>query len=106
MENKLNIYSTPNPQITIVGRDVGKVSASKIESLVDFSSDAAGIILTEALENNTFVKLVTDSSKIKTLVILDNGKVYPSTFKIKALAGRIRKATSILDNGEEDPADE
>lgn len=81
-----------NTQITIVGNDKTRISAEKVESLVAFDGDAAYMLYTEALNDGRFVKLVTDSRLIKTLVIMDSGRIYPSTFKIKALAGRIRRA--------------
>lgn len=100
MGNKPNtivnsIYMQSNDMVTIVGRDMGAVSAQQVQALIDFNSIEGEHIFNSALENGTYIKFITDKSKIKTLVIMDNGNIYPSTFNLSTLMKRISEASAL-----------
>ncbi len=77
-----------NEMITIVGPKMGAVSANMVESILSIKLEEAQIVLKEALEDGRYCPLIGDKSKIKSLVILSNGQVYPSNFRYDTLKGR------------------
>lgn len=92
----IQLIEHPNAQITIIGGAKATISASMVECLVDFKTDDAKALLHDALNENRFVKLLTDQKRIKTLIITKDNRVYPSTFGIIAVSERVYKATSGL----------
>ena len=78
-----------NDVITIVGRDAGAVAVSMVEAILDIKAPETSIVLENALNENRYCPLVADKSKIKSLVVLSNGKVYPSTFRVPTLSKRM-----------------
>lgn len=98
MKNKIiEIQDKPNDLITIVGRSNVKVSARKIEALIEFQKGKYGeIIFNEALNTGRFIKVLTDPNKIKSLILMENNKVYPSTFSVSTLENRVYLATHFL----------
>lgn len=91
------VYNEPNAIITVIGRDLGAISAQKVEGLLDYNTEEGRWLLNKARESNNFVNLLADESKIKTLVLMDSGKIYPSTFNLSTLAKRIYEATNCID---------
>ena len=103
MKNQtVEIYDKPNDFITIVGRTNVKVSARKIESIIEFSKGSYGEnIFNEALEDGRLVKVLTDTNKIRSLLLMENNKVYPSTFSVSTLDNRIYLATHFVKSKED-----
>lgn len=103
MKNQMvEIYDKPNDFITIVGRTNVKVSARKVEALIEFSKGSYGEnIFNEALEDGRLVKVLTDTNKIRSLILMENNKVYPSTFSVTTLDNRIYLATHFTKNKED-----
>lgn len=96
----------PNDFITIVGRTNVKVSASKNWALIEFSKESYGEnIFNEALEDGRLIKVITDTNKIRSLILMENNKVYPSTFSVSTLDNRIYLATHFV-KSKEDLSDE
>lgn len=95
---KIEVVTRPNVLVNIVGRDMGAVSATKVESVIDFSLPEAKTLLLRARNENKYHPLIGDENKIKSLVLMDNGVVYPSSFRVVTLNDRIREATSELNN--------
>ena len=96
----VEIHDKPNDFITIVGRTNVKVSARKIEALIEFSKGSYGEnIFNEALEDGRLIKVITDTNKIRSLILMENNKVYPSTFS--ALDNRIYLATHFVKSKED-----
>lgn len=79
-----------NDVITIVGRDAGAVATSMVEAILDIKAPETELVLETAMRENRYCPLVADKSKIKSLVLLSNGKVYPSTFRVPTLSKRLR----------------
>ena len=46
-----------------------------------------------AIQNGSYYPLVTNKESIKSIVIMTNGHVYPSTFRAGTLVSRVREAT-------------
>ena len=66
-----------------------------IESILqldDSESDEADKILLSSIEDGVYHPLIKDKDKIKSLVILSNGQVYPSTFNVSTLSKRINSS--------------
>lgn len=96
-ELKIDILCKPNSMITVVGQDMGAIAANNVEALIDYTVPEARDIILKARNEGKYCQLIADDSKIKTLIIMTNGIVYPSSFRVVTLADRIRKATSQLD---------
>lgn len=96
----MKILNTNSP-INIVGRDLGAISANKVESLIDFTTPEAQSLFETAKKNNMYINFISDETKIKTLVLMDSGTLYPSTFNLGTLAKRIYEATNIPELGKE-----
>lgn len=98
----VEIQDKPNDFITIVGRTNVKVSARKIEALIEFSKGSYGEnIFNEALEDGRLIKVITDTNKIRSLILMENNKVYPSTFSVSTLDNRIYLATHFVKSKED-----
>lgn len=92
---KIYILSNPNNLITIVGRDMGQIAANNVEAIFDFASKEGKDLYAKAIEEGRYVRFISDQSKIKCLVLMINGKVYPSTFTVPTLHNRIKEATTL-----------
>mgnify|MGYP000367553504 CR=1 FL=1 len=92
---KIYIFSNPNNLVTIVGRDMGQIAANNVEAIFDFSSKEGKELFASAIQENRYVRFIADQSKIKCLVLMNNGKVYPSTFTVPTLHNRIKEATTL-----------
>ena len=92
-ELKIGITSNPNSMVTIIGRDMGAISASQVEAVIDFATDEAKYILQNARAQQNYIPFLADETKIKSLVLMTNGKVYPSTFRTVTLMERVKGAT-------------
>lgn len=98
----VEIHDKPNDFITIVGRTNVKVSARKIEALIEFSKGSYGEnIFNEALEDGRLIKVITNTNKIRSLILMENNKVYPSTFSVSTLDNRIYLATHFVKSKED-----
>lgn len=95
---KVEVVLKPNSMITVVGRDMGSISATNVESVIDYTLPEAKLILNEARSKNKYRHFIADESKIKSLIIMTNGIVYPSSFRVVTLNERIREATSQLND--------
>lgn len=95
---KVEVVLKPNSMITVVGRDMGSISATNVESVIDYTLPEAEMIINEARSKNKYRQFIADESKIKSLIIMTNGIVYPSSFRVVTLNERIREATSQLDD--------
>lgn len=95
---KIDVVTRPNCMITVVGRDMGAISATNVESLIDYALPEAQLIISNARNEGKYRQFITDESKIKSLIIMTNGIVYPSSFRVVTLNERIKEATSELDN--------
>ena len=80
--------------ITIVGRDLGTVSALDIEAILDFNAEENKLIMYNARERNQYFPLITDETKIKSLIIMKSGMIYPSTFRLVTISNRIKEVTT------------
>lgn len=94
---KIYILSNPNTLITIVGRDMGQIAANNVEAIFDFATKEGKDLYTKANEEGRYIRFISDLSKIKCLVLMVNGKVYPSTFTVPTLHNRIKEATTLID---------
>lgn len=78
--------------LTVIGGDKCLVPVRNVESILQVDSDE-GIngpdLLNKAIKDGNLVPLVFDKDKIKSIVILSNGQVYPSTFNASTLISRI-----------------
>ena len=90
---KLEMVTKPNAMITVVGRDMGSISASNVEAVLDYALPEAQEIIVKARSANKYRPFITDESKIKSLIIMTNGVVYPSSFRVVTLNERIKEAT-------------
>lgn len=91
---KVDVVNKPNALITVIGRDMGAVSASSVESVIDYTLPEARLLVEEAKNKNKFKPLITDDDKIKSIIVMVNGQIYPSTFRVVTLIDRIKNATS------------
>lgn len=94
---KYDVNLKANSLITVVGRDLGAISANKVESVMDYLCEEARYIIAEAKTRGKYISLISDEQKIKSIVLMDNGKVYPSTFRVVTLMERIKEATTTVD---------
>lgn len=81
--------------ITVTGCDKCIIPVDSIESILqldDSESDEADKILLSSIESGVYHPLIKDKDKIKSLVILSNGQVYPSTFNVSTLSKRINSS--------------
>lgn len=78
-----------NEMITIVGPKMSAVNADMVESILSIKLEEAQIVLRDAMSEGRYCPLIGDQTKIKSLVILSNGQVYPSNFRYDTLKGRI-----------------
>lgn len=92
---KLETVVKPNAMITVVGRDLGAISAVDVEGIIDYTLPEAQVIIQKAKAGNKYYPFVADDSKIKSLIIMTNGTVYPSTFRVVTLMERIFEATRV-----------
>lgn len=90
------VKNQTNNIVTLVGGDLGAVSVDKIESLIDFSTKEAKEIVKKAQEEQRYINYVMDDKKIKTIVVLTNGNVYPCSFNLNTMVKRIEQASSIV----------
>lgn len=95
---KIDVVNRPNSLITVIGRDMGAISADKVEAVVDNSISEAQLIVNKARSENNYRQLITDETKIKSLIIMTNGIVYPSSFRVVTLIERIREATTEIND--------
>lgn len=82
-----------NDIITIVGKEMGLVSAEKVEGILNIKLDEAQTVIMNAIQNGYYYPLVTNKESIKSIVIMTNGHVYPSTFRAGTLVSRVKEAT-------------
>ncbi len=90
---KVEVVRRPNSMITVVGRDMGSISATNVESVIDYALPEAQLVLNKARNENNYRQFIADENKIKSLIIMTNGVVYPSSFRVVTLNERIREAT-------------
>ena len=85
----------PNRMVTVVGGEFGSVNAHDVQALLDYSAPETKAIAYEYRQQGRYVPLVSDEKKIKSIVIMNGGMAYPSTFRLQTLAARIEEATSV-----------
>jgi hypothetical protein len=83
-----------NEIVTVVGNNLGAINAQMVESILCASTEEAQNILQESIREGRYCPLIADRSKIKSIVILSNGQVYPSNFRYVTLTRRFTEATS------------
>lgn len=93
-EIKKEMILRPNAMVTVIGRDMGAIAANEVESVIDYALPEAKTILRLAREQGKFVPLIVDDAKIKSLLVMTQGAIYPSTFRVTTLMERIKSATT------------
>lgn len=92
MDKLENIKDKSDNMITVVGAGVlAAINSKDIVLLVKFSNgsnDFANFIYEKALSENKLMKLTLDKDKIKTLIILNDNRMVPSTFGFSTLKKR------------------
>ena len=79
------------PLLTTIGYDNGGINGNKINIMVDYRYEKAGAILDEFAKTKDVIPLYEDATKTKTLLMMDGGRVYPSTFNYPTLDKRYRE---------------
>lgn len=75
--------------ITIIGRTGASVPIHKIEAILEFCHQtSAEEIFDKAMKEGRLIKTLVDKDKIRSIVILESGEVYPSTFHYTTLRDR------------------
>lgn len=78
--------------INLSGCALGAVKAAQIQSVLDSSTPEAANIEQMAREQGKYVPIIADRSTIRSLVRMNNGDVYPSSFLPRTLCRRISDA--------------
>lgn len=78
------------PMITVIGQNTLGIPVKDIEAIIEFGSQASHEIFEIALEEGRLIKALLDEDKIKSLIVLDNGDIIPSTFHFTSLRNRCK----------------
>lgn len=78
------------PMITVIGQNTLGVPVNEIEAIIEFGSQASCEIFEKGLEKGKVIKALLDVDKIKSLIILENGDIVPSTFHFISLRNRCK----------------
>lgn len=89
----ISVVSKPNAQITIIGKDRGAIAATEVESILDYTLEEARDIVTIAKNAGNYIPFMNNDDKIKSIIIMNSGKVYPSSFSVVTLKQRVLEAT-------------
>ena len=76
------------PTITVIGQNSVAVPVYQIEAIIEYGSQASREISERGLEEGKLIKALLDEDKIKSLILLDNGDIIPSTFHYISLRNR------------------
>lgn len=101
---KVDIITNPNSMVTVVGRDMGAISAQSVQAVLDYALSETKTYVQEARVQGKFIPLIAEESKIKSVLIMNNGVVYPSSFRVVTLMERIRATTDTLQKIQENEA--
>lgn len=94
---KIDVVTRPNAMITVIGRDMGAISATEVEAVIDYSVPEAKLIVSLAKTEKRYQQFIADDTKIKSLIIMTTGTVYPSSFRMVTLNERIKEATTEIE---------
>lgn len=79
------------PLFTAIGCDFGGINGDKINLMIDYRWDNIDEIVQELAQTKNIVPLYAEDNRTKTLLVMDNGSVYPSTFNYPTIDKRIRE---------------
>lgn len=97
-KRKVEFMVAANVLIPIIGYDLGMISARKIDAVLDSELDEAKTMVMKAREENRYIALIGNPDKIKSVIRMENGDVYPSSFRVATLVRRIAQATDPVTN--------
>lgn len=79
--------------VTIVGKSEVRVAVSKIVAVIDIKCEESELILQKSIQEGHFMPFIRDKSKIRSYLLMDNGDLYPSTFRVKTICDRMKEDT-------------
>lgn len=78
------------PMVTVIGQNTLGIPIHQIEAIIEFGSEASYEIFERGLEEGKVLKALLDEKKIKSLIILENGDIIPSTFHFISIRNRCK----------------
>lgn len=79
------------PLFTAIGCDFGGINGDKVNLMIDYRYEKIDDVVQELAQTKNIIPLYTEDNRTKTLLVMDTGSVYPSTFNYPTIDKRIRE---------------
>lgn len=79
------------PLFTTIGCDFGGINGDKINLMIDYRYEKIDEVTQELMQTKNIISLYPETHRTKTLLVMDSGNVYPSTFNYPTIDKRIRE---------------
>lgn len=79
------------PLFTTIGCDLGGINGDKINLMIDYRYENIDDVVQELAQTKNIIPLYTEDNRTKTLLVMDTGSIYPSTFNYPTIDKRIRE---------------
>ncbi|MEY8379437.1 extracellular matrix/biofilm biosynthesis regulator RemA family protein [Ileibacterium valens] len=86
------VISATGCYVNIGGQSGVLICAHDVQAILDYSCPEAQGIIVEARNSNRYIPVITDSSRIKSVIVTTNLNVYPSSFRMETVAARLQNA--------------